>query len=402
MTESSHPTRDTDPELLARLRGEPLIAAVAPHLSDGVWAVGGVVRDALRGAAAGPDADLVVEGDAIEEAWRVGRALGVHPATHERFGTAVLELADGHVDFVTARREEYAHPGALPDVERASLDDDLARRDFTVNAVAVRLAGGDAGAIADPHGGRADLRAGVLRALRRGEFTEDPSRVVRAARYAARLALHADPATEVELRAAAPVLDWGSARVAEELRRLLDEESAQPALNLLAAWGAPGLLPHSHPGLADVDAAAARLGVENPPRWALRLGVAAGSDARAAMALPGWALEAARDVAAAPALLDDIRGATRPSQVDAVLSRAPVGTLVGLHARRDERVTAWWEIHRGVELAVGGADLVRHGVPPGPGLGEALRRVRAAVIDGEVRGAREQLALALRVAGVEG
>ena len=77
MTESSHPTRDTDPELLARLRGEPLIAAVAPHLSDGVWAVGGVVRDALRGAAAGPDADLVVEGDAIEEAWRVGRALGV-------------------------------------------------------------------------------------------------------------------------------------------------------------------------------------------------------------------------------------------------------------------------------------------------------------------------------------
>lgn len=402
MTESSHPTRDADPDLLARLRAEPLIAAVAPHVSDAVWAVGGVVRDALRGAAPGPDADVVVEGDAVEEAWRVGRALGVHPAAHERFGTAVLELGGGHVDFVTARREAYAHPGALPDVEPACLADDLARRDFTVNAIAVRLAGPDAGAVADPHGGRADLRAGVLRAIRPGEFAEDPSRVVRAARYAARLGLAADPATEGELRAAAPALEWGSARIAEELRRLMDEDAAQPALNLLAAWGAPGLAPHSHPGLADVDAAAARLGVDNPPRWALRLGVAAEPATRARLALPGWALEAARDVAAAPGVLDDIRGAERPSQVDAVLARAPVGTLVGLHALGDARVAAWWEIHRGVELAVTGADLVRRGVPPGPRLGEALRRVRAAVIDGDVRDADDQLALALRVAGGEG
>lgn len=396
-----HPSDHTpgeDPYLLAALRANPLIAAVSPHLSEGVWAVGGVVRDALCEAPPGPDVDLVVEGDAVAEARRVAAALGAEVTTHGRFGTAVLLLDGGHVDLVTARRETYARPGALPDVTPGTLADDLARRDFTVNAVAVRLGGDGAGAVADPHGGRADLEARVLRAVRAGEFREDPSRIVRAARYAGRLGMEVEAATRGELRLTAPDLDWASSRVAEELARLLAEAHPQPGLNMLAAWGAPGVVAHSHPSIGAIDRAAHLLGVENPPGWALRLGVTLDATALAELAVPGWAVQAAADVAAAPDVAQRVSDAFRPSHIDEVLSRTPIGTLVGLHALGDPRVAAWWEIHRGLELAVTGADLVRAGARPGPRLGEALRRVRAAVIDGEVHTPDEQMELAMSIA----
>lgn len=397
MPQSSHPTRPYDPGLLADLLRHPLIARVAPHVSPRVWAVGGVVRDALGGHAPGPDVDLVVEGDACAEAEAVARALGVDATLHRRFGTAVLRLADGHVDLVTARRETYPHPGALPVVTPGTLADDLARRDFTVNAVAVRLTGDERGAVADPHGGRGDLARGVLRAVRPGEFAEDPSRIVRAARYASRLGLVPDVGTEGELRAAAPGLDWTSARVGDELRRLLEEGSAARGVGALAAWGAPGLVVPPQPPLEALDAAAREMGVVNPPVWALRLGAVATPAMLDVVALPGWAVEAARGVQQAPAVTVQVTSAPRASDVDAVMCRVPVGALVALRAGADPRVETWWRDHRGVEVAVTGADLVRLGVPPGPALGEALRRVRAAVVDGDVTTPDEQTALALDV-----
>ncbi|MFN8124754.1 MAG: hypothetical protein U0237_20305 [Thermoleophilia bacterium] len=197
--------------LTPELRGHPLLARVAPHLDGPVAAVGGAVRDALLGRPHAHDLDLVVQGDALPLAARVARALGVRPVMHDRFGTATLELphGEGHVDLITARRERYPHPGALPEVEPGSLGDDLARRDFTVNAIALWVSGPRAGVLEDPHGGAADLAAGCIRALRDGAFPEDPSRVVRAARYAGRLGFALEPATRAAAAAEAPRLDWG-------------------------------------------------------------------------------------------------------------------------------------------------------------------------------------------------
>ena len=137
---------------LARLR------ALAGIDAPGVWVVGGAVRDVLLGREP-HEADLVLEGDAVE----LARTLGHVAAVHERFGTATV-LVDGRsVDLASARLESYARPGALPDVEpAATIEEDLLRRDFTVNAIAVRLADGEERAVEHAH---EDLRARVLRVL---------------------------------------------------------------------------------------------------------------------------------------------------------------------------------------------------------------------------------------------
>jgi tRNA nucleotidyltransferase (CCA-adding enzyme) len=372
---------------------------IAPDLRGEVSAVGGAVRDAMLGLPPGHEIDLVVEGDARPLADRLGRALGARVVSHPRFGTASIEIPHGgRVDLVSARREAYAAPGALPTVSPGTLADDLARRDFSVNAMALRLSGDRAGELVDPYGGAEDLDAGLVRLLRGNGFEEDPSRLVRAARYAARLGFALAPDTQTAGRAAAPALDLGSARVGSELRRLLEEPSAAGALALLGALGVPWVTADPHAALSALDAAAARPDAPDLPRWALRVagGVEAGMVEDAA--LPGWARALAREAAAGAALADRLRSAAAPSEVDALLRAAPPATAVGALAAGAGAVAGWWSGDRGREAAVRGADLVRAGVPPGPEIGRALAAVRAAVLDGRVGGADEQLAMALRLA----
>lgn len=381
------------------LLSNPLLSRVAPHLTGRVSVVGGMVRDALLGRPHTDDVDLVVEGDAVALARQVGHALGVLPAVHERFGTAVLTLPHhgGHVDFITARRETYARPGALPDVQAGTLADDLARRDFTVNAMAFGVVGEDAGRLADPHGGRADLAAGRVRMLRSGAFTEDPSRVVRAARYAGRLGFALEDRTRAEAAQVAGALPWDIPRVGEELRRLLQEADPGPGVAVLAALGAPGVRTVPHPQLKALDAALATDGAPDVPVWALRLGACLEPAARDRVALPGWAGALAAEVAAGAALAERLAAAQRPSRVDALLSATPAATAVAACALGAPGVVEWWATHRDVRLAISGKDLMAAGIPAGPDIGRALRAVRAAVLDGEVHGAEGQLALALRV-----
>jgi tRNA nucleotidyltransferase (CCA-adding enzyme) len=377
----------------------PVARRIAPALEGEVSAVGGAVRDAMLGLPPGPEIDLVVEGDALALAGLLGRALGARVVSHPRFGTASIEVPHGgRVDLVSARRETYAAPGSLPVVSPGTLADDLARRDFAVNAMALRLSGARSGELVDPHGGVADLEAGLVRLLRPNGFVEDPSRVVRAARYAARLAFALAPDTEAAGRDAAPVLDIGSARVASELRRLLEEPAAAGALALLGRLGVPWVTPDRHASLAALDAAASRSDAPDLPRWALRLGAGVEAGAVEAAALPGWARALAREVAAGAALAERLRSATAPSEVDALLRASPPATAVGALAAGAEAVARWWSGDRVREPAVRGADLVRAGVPPGPEIGRALAAVRAAVLDGRVGGADEQLAMALRLA----
>jgi tRNA nucleotidyltransferase (CCA-adding enzyme) len=372
---------------------------IAPALSGEVSAVGGAVRDALLGLPPGPEIDLVVEGDARPLAERLGRALGARVVSHPRFGTASIETPHGgRVDLVSARREAYAAPGALPTVSPGTLADDLARRDFSVNAMALRLSGARAGELVDPYGGAVDLEAGLVRLLRPDGFEEDPSRLVRAARYAARLGFALAPETEAAGRAAAPALDLGSARVGSELRRLLEDPSPAGALALLAGLGVPWVTPDPHAALAALDAAADRPGAPDLPRWALRLGGGVRAGAVEGAALPGWARALAGETAGGGTLAERLRSAAAPSEVDAILRGSPPATAVGALAAGAEAVAGWWSGDRDREPAVRGADLVRAGVPPGPEIGRALAAVRAAMLDGRVGGAEEQLAMALRLA----
>ncbi len=376
---------------------------VTPHLDGEVSVVGGAVRDALLGRPAGPELDLVVEGDAPALARRLGRELGGRVIVHPRFATAAVELPHGaRLDLVTARRESYSRPGALPDVTPGTLADDLARRDFTINAVARRLSGAGAGDLVDPHGGVADADAGIVRALRADAFEEDPSRLVRAARYAARLGFLLSGDTAAAAREAAPGLDPGSARVADELMRLAREPTAPSALALLGSLGVPWLSGPREAGLRDrfaaIDDALARPGAPEVPAWPLRLGEALDPETLAGAALPGWARGLGAEERAGADLAERLRPGVTPSEADRLLRAAPPATAVGALARGAEAVGTWWDRDRDREPAVRGADLVRAGVPPGPAIGRALAEVRAAVLDGRVAGPEEQLALALRVA----
>jgi len=343
------------------------VGAVAP---DPVYLVGGAVRDLLLGRGRA-DIDLVVEGDA--EALAV--ALGVDPhANHDRFGTLKVEL-DGHeVDVVAARSESYPEPGALPVVERgASLDDDLSRRDFTVNAMAIPLfEGAD---LIDPHGGLADLRDGQLRVLHPASFQDDPTRAIRAARYAARLGLELEPETEGWLRATD--FDTVSAdRRDAELRRLGRERTAPQGLELLAGWGLLNLGARWEV----LSAALPELLADSP--WAGEVDPAG-----------AWLAAALGP----PALGEDLAHAhpTQPSQAVSLASGHDPTELLLARALGAEWLDDYMGVWRNVELEIDGADLIAAGVPEGPALGRGLAAALRRKLDGEISGRDEELAAAL-------
>ena len=216
-------------ELRALDRLAPVLDAAAGAVRAGerVYLVGGTVRDILLGVPS-LDVDVVVEGDAVAVAGRLAEALGGSLTAHGRFGTAVVDRGDGsHVDVVTARRETYPEPAALPVVEPGTIEDDLRRRDFTVNALAASLAPDGFGALVDPCGGRADLAAGTIRVLHERSFVDDPTRIVRAVRYESRFGFRMDAATETLARAAVDAGLLGlltPTRLGDELVTLLAED----------------------------------------------------------------------------------------------------------------------------------------------------------------------------------
>jgi tRNA nucleotidyltransferase (CCA-adding enzyme) len=379
-----------------------LIRAI-PHLDVPVSLVGGAVRDALLGVAETEDIDLVVEGDALALAARLGHELNVRAVTHERFGTAYLELPhDNWIDIVRARRERYPHPGSLPVVEPGTLLDDLARRDFTINAIAYRLNGREQGTLVDPHDGRRALADGVVRALRHDAFVEDPTRVLRAVRYAARLAFILDPATLDGAAAASTAVDLRSSRVGEELRRLLREPRAGAAIALAADIGVPWVAAGAgdrQEQFAAIDAALALPGAPALEPWAVRMGLAVAPEHLPQVAVDGWA----RGVAAAAAQGGELRrrlgSVTSASGLDEVLNRAKPASVVAAYALGEGRIADWWATVRGMRLAISGEDLVAAGIRPGPAIGRALAAVRAARLDGRVGPDRAaQLDLALQAA----
>jgi len=175
-------------DLLRRLPRERLVLLrelgnLADERGVPLYIVGGVVRDLLL-KRENWDLDLTVEGDGIAFARLVADRYGAGLAVFERFATSQLVFSDGlKVDIATTRRESYAQPAALPDVEPASLNEDLYRRDFTINAMAIQLNAEQFGRLYDLYGGWDDLKERTLRVLHKGSFQDDPTRIFRAIRF---------------------------------------------------------------------------------------------------------------------------------------------------------------------------------------------------------------------------
>ena len=365
--------KSTDDLAVALRDAYPELAKVREAAEGAVYLVGGAVRDLLLGRGRS-DIDLVVIGDAAE----LAAGLGADPVAHERFATAKVKL-DGHeIDIATARTESYAAPGALPDVEPARrIEDDLSRRDFTINSMALPLAG-DA-ALIDPHNGLADLGAGLLRILHPASFDDDPTRALRAARYAARFGFAVEPETEALLRRTD--LETVSAdRRRAELLRLAAEPEAARGFSLLAEWG---LVEPRRNGPRLAERVAALL---SSPPWQ-GLVEAPAAILAAALGPVGGEEELARLLPASPSAA--VAAASGRDSVQLVLARA-------LGAEWLDRYLLEW---RSVALEIDGADLIEAGIAEGPAVGRGLDEALRQKLDGGIEGREEELRVALLAAG---
>jgi tRNA nucleotidyltransferase (CCA-adding enzyme) len=354
-------------ERLAALPGIERLREAATGIA--AYLVGGAVRDLMLGRER-TDIDVAVEGEVAE----LARRLGGEVRAHERFDTATVRVEGLEVDLAATRSETYAHPGALPEVRPASLAADLARRDFTVNAMAVPLAGDPD--LIDPHRGLEDLQRGELRVLHPRSFEDDPTRALRAARYSARYGFALERTT-AELIRRADLSAVSRDRVEAELRKLAAEPEAARAFELLGKWA----LLELRPGALELAAAVGELTAEEP--W---LQVAPRAEAVLAAALGRGVAEARQLASAEPA---------RPSEaVERAHGHSGVGLALAraLGAEWLDRYVAEW---RGVRLEIGGSDLITEGVAEGPAVGRGLREALRAKLDGEVHGRGEELRAAL-------
>lgn len=375
------------------------------------YLVGGAVRDLLRGARA-VDLDLAVEGDARSVARALAERLGGGAREHERFGTATVQAPDLSFDLATTRTETYDEPGALPRVAAAPLSDDLRRRDFTVNAMAIALGGDDLGHLYDPHGGRRDLDARLVRVLHSGSFFDDPTRLLRAVRYETRLGFRMDEDTERTARAALAedaLSTVSGARVRDELMDLLSEHEAPGAVRRMHDLGLDRALDpalDADPELvASASLGAAAIGGDRALASLAAL-VAVAPDALDDW-LEGLQLEArdriavARATRSAPDIVVQLRERERlPSELRDLLAGEPPEALALALAQGapSEPILRWVTDLSGVRLEIGGDDLLARGVPEGPALGRALEETLRRKLDGLVQGRDEELRTALELA----
>ena len=391
-------------ELRERVRRLPGVERLLPAL-DGLppaYLVGGTVRDLLLERSPAGHLDLAVEGDARSVARALAERLGGEAREYERF----------EYDLATTRRESYDEPGALPRVEPAALVEDLERRDFTVNAMAIGLKGDDLGHLYDPRGGISDLDAGLLRVLHEQSFIDDPTRLMRGVRFEARLDFAFEPDTEVLAREAvkAEALSTVSAdRLGRELVKILEEQEAPTGVRRLAELRVTEAL---HPALApDPElVASAALG-------AVTLGANRVTAELAAMVVDepqeldlwvaGLPLEArdrdavSRAARVAPRLCEALREREQtPSELRALLGGEPPEALALALAlgAPSEPVLRWVTELSSVGLEIRGTDLLAAGVPEGPAVGRALEETLRRKLDGLVAGRDEELETALELA----
>jgi len=386
-------------DLLERVRALPcgrrLLEAAAA--AGGIHLTGGGVRDLLLGREP-RELDVVVEGDVTGLATRLGDV----DAVHERFGTATVRAGDCRWDLAAARSETYARAGALPDVRAAGIEEDLLRRDVTVNAFALDLR---TGALRAVEHAREDLEAGRLRVLHDASFVDDPTRLWRIARYAARLGFELEPRTArlVAHAVAAGALETVSrARIGNELRLALREPDPPAALEVAVALGlAPWLAPDRQRTTAALALLPCDEGRADLVVLAASLDGGAGDTDRVLAELEFTAAERELLHAClqADALAEAAAMASRASELARLLRGVPVEALaIAGAAGAAATVSRWLHEVRSVRLAITGDDLIAAGVPEGPEIGRRLETTLDRRLDGELEAGRDaELSAALEV-----
>jgi tRNA nucleotidyltransferase (CCA-adding enzyme) len=356
---------------IAALPGASLVRDAARSAGVDAYVVGGAVRDALLGEQRS-DLDVVVDGNHRT----LLEALGGDVRSFDRFETAKLTTAEGTIDVTRARTESYPHPGALPEVQPGGLAGDLARRDFTINAMAVPVAAPEQ--LIDPQGGLADLRAGLLRILHPNSFVDDPTRALRAARYAARFGFELEEDTRRALERT-DLTTISADRTDSELRRLAAESDPRAGFELLDAWKLVSL----PPDMGQLIGELARLLAEPP--WQ---GVASAADAivAAVRGVPQQARELAAADPGSPS--EAVAAAQGYSGVELALARAAGASWL------DRYVGEW----RAVRPSISGDDLLAAGVEEGPAVGRGLEAALRAKLDGVAADRESELEIALRAA----
>ena len=369
---------------------------VAADHEVGLYLVGGTVRDILSGTRPA-DLDLVATDSAPEFSTTLAEGLGGDVVARSQFGTAKLKVDGVEIDLASARRESYASPGALPEVEQGTIDDDLARRDFSINAMAASLANESWGELLDPFGGRADLEAGQVRVLREDSFADDATRILRALRYAHRAGFALDVETERLLGRDLGRLDTISGdRLRQELSRMLREPRVA---RVLGAAQALGVLAAVHPALRAEPASLSRLEEAQAapePQSELRVlaVLVASSSAEERASVMGrlnmdgsWA-GVVRDVSAVAEAAGRLGGPDiRHSAVFDLLRRLDAEAIEGYAIAADdalvrERLELYLTELRHVRTLLDGNDLMALGVPEGPMVGKLLDELLKARIEG--------------------
>lgn len=374
-----------------------------------LFLVGGVVRDLLLGRPS-LDMDLVVEGDAIKVARSLAREVGGQAITHPSFGTARVRQGPWSLDLATARSETYSRPGALPTVAPGTIVADLARRDFTVNAMALDLTPGHYGQLLDPYGGQQDLEQGLIRVLHQRSFIDDATRIFRAIRYEQRLCFRMEPTTESWLRRDLSMLNTVSGdRIRHELELILHE--AQPERMLLRADELAVLAALQPPLKADAWLAAkfdqVRHVASSPAQvsilylcllfYRLRREEADQLASRLKFTrYVGRALQASLELKEKLASL--AQPDLKPSDIYGLLPKYPAEAiracaLAQSSGLAQDRLVLYLEKLRYVKTSLSGNDLQQMGVSPGPRLGRLLAALHQAKLDGKAATKEEEIAL---------
>jgi tRNA nucleotidyltransferase (CCA-adding enzyme) len=414
-------------ERLRLLPGGPELLAAAREHAGGVELVGGAVRDIMLGSSP-RELDVVVAGDAEVFAGALAQRLqvlagqslgeGCEVTFHERFGTALVNWGSGEIDIAMRRTETYASPGALPDVAPGTPEQDLERRDFTVNAIAVVIAGEHIGRVRAATGALEDLAARRLRVLHDASFLEDPTRILRLVRYATRLGFEVEPHTAA-LASAALAADAlktvSGSRLGAELRLAFAEPDPVAALaeldrlGVLAAW---------EPGVS-FDEHIVRTALEIlPDDGSTRVLLAASlllelcellheEDTEPKMRgflydleLPAREGDRAFGVAVSASFVSDhVHGADTTADLLELTVGTPVESLVLAAAMRDMEdgprsygrrvVEGWLDEQRHVSLEVTGDDLIAAGVPEGPEVGVRLEESYKLLLEERIEPGRE-------------
>jgi len=392
------------PSLLGYLRSvlsaaeSAALEAARRLCSERGWAlflVGGAVRDLMRGVQH-LDLDLAVDGDAVALGGSLAAGLNALHTAYPAFGTATLAGMGWSLDLARTRRERHAAPASLPVVEPAAIEEDLARRDFTIHAMALALNGPNEGALLDPFDGQADLAARLLRVLHSESFRDDPTRILRLARYTARLGFAVEPVTAaLATRDATYIGALSPARVGAELERIFREAEPERSLAVLEDLHA---LRRVYPELritATLSEAFQRLRED---------GGGSSGTAEYLAALTAWwdrgviqrlvdrldlnrAIAAAlRDVPEVARALPELRRRRDPAAIVAICERFHSSALRGVAARAGGAAyehTRWFlrELRNRRPL-LRGDDVLALGVPAGPQVGAALAALRAACLRG--------------------